>query len=103
MRRGFWDAGWLAVTASAIVYILCLIRFLVSGGTPAKFFTRHLGFFLGEDPRKLVQGVISGFPKSYDVGVLLAVSGQAMTNIASEYRVGRAGQRSSARLALTID
>jgi hypothetical protein len=46
-QGGLWNAGWLLVGLGAIIYGWCLFSFLISGGTPAIFFTRHLGFLIG--------------------------------------------------------
>jgi len=76
---GLWRAGWLLVGLGAIVYGWCLFVFLMSGGTPAIFFTRHLRFVLGEEPAKLVgQGLYRISRNPMYVGVLFAVFGQAL-------------------------
>jgi protein-S-isoprenylcysteine O-methyltransferase Ste14 len=78
-RGGLWRAGWLLVGLGAIIYGLCLFSFLISGGTPAIFFTRHLGFLIGEEPPKLVrQGLYRITRNPMYVGVVLAVFGQAL-------------------------
>jgi protein-S-isoprenylcysteine O-methyltransferase Ste14 len=76
---GLWNVGWLLVVLGAITYCLCLLSFLTSGGTPAVFFTRHLGFILGEEPPKLVrQGLYQVSRNPMYIGVVLAVFGQAL-------------------------
>jgi protein-S-isoprenylcysteine O-methyltransferase Ste14 len=76
---GLWQVGWLFVGLGAAVYGWCLFVFLMSGGTPAIFFTRHLRFVLGEEPSKLVrQGLYRISRNPMYVGVLLAVFGQAL-------------------------
>jgi len=76
---GLWQVGWLFVGLGAVVYGLCLFAFLISGGTPAIFFTRHLKFVLGEEPPKLVrQGLYRISRNPMYVGVLMAVFGQAL-------------------------
>jgi protein-S-isoprenylcysteine O-methyltransferase Ste14 len=76
---GLWQVGWLLVGLGATVYGLCLFAFLISGGTPAIYFTRHLKFVLGEEPPKLVrQGLYRISRNPMYVGVLLAVFGQAI-------------------------
>jgi protein-S-isoprenylcysteine O-methyltransferase Ste14 len=78
-RGGFWDFGWVPVAGGIILYLLCLFRFLVSGGTPAIFFTRYLGFLIGEEPGNLVQGGLYRVSRNpMYVGVLMAVFGQAI-------------------------
>lgn len=78
-RGGLWSAGWLFVGLGAVIYGLCLFTFLMSGGTPAVFFTRHLGFLIGEEPPKLVRrGMYRISRNPMYVGVLIAVFGQAL-------------------------
>jgi protein-S-isoprenylcysteine O-methyltransferase Ste14 len=79
LRGGIWEAGWLLVAAGTLIYALCLIRFLIAGGTPAIYFTRRLRALIGEEPA----GLVSGGPYRYSrnpmyVGVLLVVFGQAV-------------------------
>jgi protein-S-isoprenylcysteine O-methyltransferase Ste14 len=79
MPGGFWDAGWLLVGTGSIIYLLCLFRFLLSDGTPAIFFTRHLGFLMGEEPRQVVQiGLYRSSRNPMYVGEIVAVFGQAL-------------------------
>lgn len=76
---GPWNAGWLFVGLGATIYGLCLAEFLISGGTPAIFFTRPLKFLIGEEPPKLVRkGLYRVSRNPMYVGVLLAVFGQAL-------------------------
>jgi protein-S-isoprenylcysteine O-methyltransferase Ste14 len=76
---GFWLFGWVFIGLGTIVYSLCLFAFLASGGTPAIFFTRRVGFVLGEEPPKLVRQGLYRFSRNpMYVGVLLAVFGQAL-------------------------
>jgi protein-S-isoprenylcysteine O-methyltransferase Ste14 len=53
---GWWQAGWLLFGAGIALGAWCLVLFLLSGGTPAPFFTRHLGFLIGHEPSQLVRG-----------------------------------------------
>jgi protein-S-isoprenylcysteine O-methyltransferase Ste14 len=79
VRGGVWQVGWLFVALGAIIYALCLFSFLMSGGTPAIFFTRHLRFVLGEEPQILVRQGLYRFSRNpMYVGVLMAVFGQAV-------------------------
>src|SRR5713226_2993633 len=78
-RGGWWRAGWLLVGIGAVIYALCLSRFLLSGGTPAIFFTRYVKFVIGEEPPKLVQeGLYRISRNPMYLGVLTAVFGQAL-------------------------
>jgi len=52
---GRW-AGLALALAGVAGYVLCALDFLLKGGgTPSIFFTRHLRFLLGEEPRLVVQ------------------------------------------------
>ncbi len=78
-RGGLWRAGWLLVGIGSTIYVLCLVRFLASGGTPAIFFTRKLKFVIGEEPPKLVQGGLYRTSRNpMYIGVLLVVFGHAI-------------------------
>jgi protein-S-isoprenylcysteine O-methyltransferase Ste14 len=75
---GFWNLASIPIAAGTLIYVLCLIRFLAAGGTPAIFFTRPLRFLLGEEPASLVSSGLYRFSRNpMYVGVLLAVFGQA--------------------------
>jgi len=74
-----WPAGWALIAAGAALYLWCIGRFLLAGGTPNIFFARHLSFLIGTEP----PGLVSRGPYRYSrnpmyVGVLLAVFGQAV-------------------------
>ena len=76
---GWWRAGWLLVLARAAGYLLCLLRFLASGGTPAIFFSRPLRALIGEEPSGLVAGGL--YRRSRNpmyLSVLLVVIGVAI-------------------------
>lgn len=76
---GLWQVGWLFVGLGVIVYGLCLVAFLSSGGTPSIFFARPVRFILGEEPPTLVrQGLYRVSRNPMYVGVLLVVFGQAV-------------------------
>jgi protein-S-isoprenylcysteine O-methyltransferase Ste14 len=78
-RGGIFDAGFLLVAVGTLVYVLCLIRFLAAGGTPAIFFARHLRLLIGEEPAGLVSTGLYRFSRNpMYVGVLLVVCGQAV-------------------------
>ena len=76
---GVWNVGWLPIIVGALVYVLCLLRFLAAGGTPAIFFTRPLRFLIGEEPAGLVsQGLYRYSRNPMYVGVLTCVFGEAL-------------------------
>jgi protein-S-isoprenylcysteine O-methyltransferase Ste14 len=76
---GLWNLGWLLVVAGSAIYVLCFLRFLTSGGTPAIFFTRHLKSVIGEEPPKLVsEGLYRISRNPMYIGVLTAVFGQVI-------------------------
>lgn len=76
---GIWSAGWVLVASGALIYLQCLVSFLLSGGTPAIFFSRRLRFVLGEEPPGLVRGGMYRFSRNpMYVGVTMAVLGQAI-------------------------
>ena len=79
IRGGWWMAGWALVAAGVAIYAVCLVRFLISGGTPAIFFTRPLRFVLGEEPRRLVDdGLYRRSRNPMYLGVVLSVLGQGI-------------------------
>lgn len=76
---GLWGAGWALVCFGAAIYLICLVSFLLKGGTPAIFFTRSLRFLLGEEPQRLVsQGLYRVSRNPMYVGVIVATFGQAI-------------------------
>jgi len=78
LQGGLWSVGWLLVAAGALIYLLCLLRFLAAGGTPAIFFTRHLAFLIGAEPAGLVsEGLYRYSRNPMYLGVLLVIFGQA--------------------------
>jgi protein-S-isoprenylcysteine O-methyltransferase Ste14 len=78
-RGGLWDIGWLLIGAGTLGYLWCFLRFLMSGGTPAIFFTRPVKFLLGEEPGRLVQEGLYRYSRNpMYVSVLLVVFGQAL-------------------------
>jgi protein-S-isoprenylcysteine O-methyltransferase Ste14 len=77
---GLKMTGGLVILIGAALYGMCLLRFLISGGTPAIFFTRHLKFLIGEEPAKLVREGIYRFSRNpMYLSVLLVVFGQAIS------------------------
>jgi protein-S-isoprenylcysteine O-methyltransferase Ste14 len=78
-KGGLWNIGWVLVTIGAAIYGLCLVNFLLSGGTPAIFFTRPVRFLLGEEPAIVVQGGLYRFSRNpMYIGVVTAIFGQAL-------------------------
>ena len=55
LAGGWWTIGWPLAVAGAAIYGACLISFLMSGGTPAPFFTQHLRAVIGAEPPKVVR------------------------------------------------
>jgi len=75
----------MVILIGAVLYGMCLLRFLLSGGTPAIFFTRHLKFLIGEEPTKLVHEGVYRFSRNpMYLSVLLVVFGQAIFFRSSE-------------------
>jgi protein-S-isoprenylcysteine O-methyltransferase Ste14 len=82
---GLKITGGLVILIGVVFYGVCLLRFLLSGGTPAIFFTRHLKFLIGEEPGKLVREGIYRFSRNpMYLSVLLVVFGQAIFFRSSE-------------------
>jgi protein-S-isoprenylcysteine O-methyltransferase Ste14 len=76
---GIWNAGWVLIAAGTLAYLLCLLRFLLAGGTPAIFFTRPLRLLIGEEPGELVAGGLYRFSRNpMYVAVLMVIFGQAV-------------------------
>jgi protein-S-isoprenylcysteine O-methyltransferase Ste14 len=79
LAPGGWQAGWLLLGAGVALYGWCLLLFLLSGGTPAIFFTRHQGFLIGTEPERVVRGGPYRFSRNpMYVAVTAAVLGQAL-------------------------
>jgi protein-S-isoprenylcysteine O-methyltransferase Ste14 len=78
-QGGAFEFGWVLIAAGVLGYAVCLLRFLMSGGTPAIFFTRPVRFLIGEEPRRLVQeGLYRVTRNPMYVSVLLVIFGQAI-------------------------
>jgi len=72
-------AGWLVTLVGGVVYGSCVLQFLLAGGTPAIFFTRHLRFLIGEEPAKLVQQGLYKYSRNpMYLGAFTLVAGQAL-------------------------
>lgn len=79
LKGGLWNIGWLLVVAGGGIYGLCFVSFLLSGGTPAIFFTRPVRFLLGEEPGKIVQQGLYRYSRNpMYIGVVMAIFGQAI-------------------------
>jgi len=76
---GLWQAGYVLFGAGAALYLWCLVCFLLAGGTPAVFFTRHLSFLIGKEPPDVVRtGPYRYSRNPMYVGVVAAIFGQAL-------------------------
>jgi len=73
-----WPAGWVLVGAGVLLYLWCLLMFLLSGGTPAVFFTRPLHFLIGSEPGEVVRRGPYCFSRNpMYIAVIAAILGQA--------------------------
>ncbi len=82
---GLRITGGVVILVGVVLYGMCLLRFLLSGGTPALFFTRPLRFLIGEEPGKLIREGIYRFSRNpMYLSVLLVVFGQAIFFKSSE-------------------
>ncbi|MBL8229160.1 MAG: isoprenylcysteine carboxylmethyltransferase family protein [Bryobacterales bacterium] len=76
---GLCETGWLPVAMGASIYLLCLLRFLAAGGTPAIFVTRAVRSVIGEEPPGLVSSGMYRYSRNpMYVGVLMTIFGQAL-------------------------
>ena len=76
---GWWSLGWILFALGALIYLRCLIDFLLAGGTPAVFFTRHIRALLGEEPQRVVHNGLYRWSRNpMYVGVIAAIAGQAI-------------------------
>ena len=75
---GWWASGWLLLGAGTLLYGWCLMLFLLSGGTPAIFFTRPVSFLIGKEPPSVVrQGPYRYSRNPMYVAVVAVILGQA--------------------------
>jgi protein-S-isoprenylcysteine O-methyltransferase Ste14 len=75
---GLWRAGWLLSIAGILLYFWCLVMFLLSGGTPAVFFTTPLRFLIGSEPGEVVRRGPYRFSRNpMYVAVVACILGQA--------------------------
>ncbi|HUI42414.1 MAG TPA: methyltransferase [Terriglobia bacterium] len=76
---GWWRAGWILFAAAILVYLQCLLNFLLAGGTPAIFFTRPIRFLLGAEPGKVVKSGLYRYSRNpMYLSVLGAIAAQAV-------------------------
>jgi protein-S-isoprenylcysteine O-methyltransferase Ste14 len=77
---GLWQAGWVIVLLGAAIYVMCLLRFMASGGTPMGFFApRAVKAIFGDEPQVLVERGLYRFSRNpMYVGVLTTIFGQAI-------------------------
>ncbi len=76
---GMWLPGWAPVAAGVGLYLWCIGRFLLGGGTPAIHLTRPIRFLIGTPPPGLVRRGPYQFSRNpMYVAVVLAILGQAM-------------------------
>jgi protein-S-isoprenylcysteine O-methyltransferase Ste14 len=79
LQGGWWQLGWCPVAAGTFVYVLCLLDFLRSGGTPSIFFLGPLNLLLGDAPPGIVRdGLYRVSRNPMYIGVITAVFGQAV-------------------------
>jgi protein-S-isoprenylcysteine O-methyltransferase Ste14 len=73
-------AGLALIVAGAVGYLLCALDFLLKGrGTPAIWFTRHLRFLWGEEPRAIIQQGLYRYSRNpMYVSVVAAVFGEGL-------------------------
>jgi len=76
---GAWQLGYILFAVGAALYFWCLVCFLLAGGTPAVFFTRHFSFLIGKEPPDVVRtGPYRYSRNPMYVGVVAAIFGQAL-------------------------
>src|ERR1039458_5631214 len=76
---GLWPLGWILFALGAVIYFRCLAGFLLSGGTPAIFFTRPARALIGEEPPRVVESGLYRYSRNpMYLGVLIAITGQAI-------------------------
>lgn len=79
VASGAWQLGYVLFAAGALLYLWCLVCFLLAGGTPAVFFTRHFSFLIGKEPPDVVRtGPYRYSRNPMYVGVVAAIFGQAL-------------------------
>ena len=79
LAPGAWRLGYVLLGLGVALYAWCLVCFLLAGGTPAAFFTRHLSFLIGQEPPDVVRtGPYRYSRNPMYVGVLAVIFGQAL-------------------------
>ncbi len=66
--------------AGIMIYLITAISFLVKGkGTPAIWFTKVIGFIIGEEPVKMVSSGLYDYSRNpMYLGVILTVFGESL-------------------------
>ncbi len=74
----FHRAGLIVMGFGMLIYLLTLISFLLRGkGTPAIWFTKVIGFIIGEEPVKMVSSGLYKYSRNpMYLGVITTVAGQ---------------------------
>ncbi len=76
---GWWSLGWILFALGALIYLRCLLDFLLAGGTPAIFFTRPIRAVLGAEPQQVVRSGLYRYSRNpMYLGVFVAIAGQAI-------------------------
>jgi protein-S-isoprenylcysteine O-methyltransferase Ste14 len=79
VAAGAWQLGYVLFAVGAALYLWCLVCFLLAGGTPAIFFTRHFNVLIGKEPLDVVRNGPYRFSRNpMYVGVVTAIFGQAL-------------------------
>ncbi|HEV2426223.1 MAG TPA: isoprenylcysteine carboxylmethyltransferase family protein [Terriglobia bacterium] len=76
---GWWRAGWILLAAAILVYLQCLLNFLLAGGTPALFITRRIRFLVGEEPGRVVKSGLYRYSRNpMYISMVSAIAAQAI-------------------------
>jgi protein-S-isoprenylcysteine O-methyltransferase Ste14 len=78
---GFFKwAGLIILVAGIFIYLWTITSFLLRGkGTPAIWFTRVIGFIIGEEPVKMVSSGLYKYSRNpMYVGVMTTVAGEGL-------------------------